>query len=240
MKQGNAIQASAKGKNIGPFAASIIEGDYYQVYGFYTFENRYTNSVVSHEAIIDLKGEELRITLWGDVAKRFNDSDLANQSSPLIIVFAGFRITEFKGWWYHSCPLCTKSVSDKGASFKCIKHNDVTPVPWFRVDCIVTDGTDVTTFLMVGKTAENFFGSSAHSYVYDKGFIDSIPTPMINKLQKPKIFQLRFGTFRSMMNRCDIIVANVFDDITEVKSPQQHIAPELDDSNVPFIEQASA
>uniref|UniRef100_A0A6N2L994 Uncharacterized protein n=1 Tax=Salix viminalis TaxID=40686 RepID=A0A6N2L994_SALVM len=51
---GNAIQASAKGKNIGPFAASIIEGDYYQVYGFYTFENRYTNSVVSHEAIIDL------------------------------------------------------------------------------------------------------------------------------------------------------------------------------------------
>jgi replication factor A1 len=57
MKQGNAIQASAKGKNIGPFAASIIEGDYYQVYGFYTFENRYTNSVVSHEAIIDLKSD---------------------------------------------------------------------------------------------------------------------------------------------------------------------------------------
>uniref|UniRef100_A0A6N2MDD8 ATP-dependent DNA helicase n=1 Tax=Salix viminalis TaxID=40686 RepID=A0A6N2MDD8_SALVM len=320
---GNAIQASAKGKNIGPFAASIIEGDYYQVNGFYTFENR---SVVSHEAIIDLKGEELRITLWGDVAKRFNDSDLANQSSPLIM--AGFRITEFKGkpnlastvaslwyfnpeikeilpykhyykdipvevhqlpstttpqtidqqlkenrrtikeilcidpyeyksqrftckasiadydlhrgWWYHSCPLCTKSVSDKGAGFKCIEHNDVTPVPWFRVDCIVTDGTDVTTFLMVGKTAENFFGSSAHSYVYDKGFIDSIPTPMIDKLQKPKIFQLRFGTFRSMMNRCDIIVANVFDDITEVESPQQHITPELHDSNVPFMEQASA
>ena len=56
-KQGNAIQASAKGKNIGPFAASIIEGDYYQVNGFYTFENRYTNSVVSHEAIIDLKSD---------------------------------------------------------------------------------------------------------------------------------------------------------------------------------------
>uniref|UniRef100_A0A6N2LLH4 Uncharacterized protein n=1 Tax=Salix viminalis TaxID=40686 RepID=A0A6N2LLH4_SALVM len=35
-----------------------------------------------------------------------------------------------RGWWYHSCPLCTKSVSDKGAGFKCIEHNDVTPVPW--------------------------------------------------------------------------------------------------------------
>jgi replication factor A1 len=37
------------------FATSIIEGDYYQISGFYTFENRYTNSVVAHEAVIDLK-----------------------------------------------------------------------------------------------------------------------------------------------------------------------------------------
>uniref|UniRef100_A0A6N2NKL1 ATP-dependent DNA helicase n=1 Tax=Salix viminalis TaxID=40686 RepID=A0A6N2NKL1_SALVM len=361
---GNAIQASAKGRNIQPFAASIIEGDYYQVCGFYTFENKYTNSVVAHEAVIDLKsdnkvtrinpmtppiphhyftfidfahlltmgkrsglkilcrGEELRVTLWGDVAKSFDDSDLGNQSSPIITVFAAFRITEFKGkpnlastvaslwyfnpeiqeilpykhfykdipvevhqlpstmntqtidqqlkenrktikeilcmdpyqyksqrftdydlhrgWWYHSCPICTKSISDKGTGFKCIEHNEVTPIPWFRVDCIVTDGTDVTTFLMVGKTAENFFGSSAHSYVYDKGFIDSIPTPMIDKLQKPKKFQLRFRTFRSIMNRCNIIVANVFDDIIEVESPQQHVEPEFHDINVLLMEQSSA
>ena len=92
---------------------------------------------------------------------------------------------------------------------------------------------------MVGKTAEKFFGSSAHSYVYDKGFIDSIPTPMIDKLQKPKIFQLRFGTFRSVINRCDIIVSNVFDDIIEV-DPPQHVQPELHDINVPFMKQASA
>uniref|UniRef100_A0A6N2K7H5 DUF223 domain-containing protein n=1 Tax=Salix viminalis TaxID=40686 RepID=A0A6N2K7H5_SALVM len=51
----NAIQASAKGKNVQSFAASIIKGDYYQISGFYTFENRYTNSVVAHEVIIDLK-----------------------------------------------------------------------------------------------------------------------------------------------------------------------------------------
>uniref|UniRef100_A0A6N2LTF1 ATP-dependent DNA helicase n=1 Tax=Salix viminalis TaxID=40686 RepID=A0A6N2LTF1_SALVM len=50
-------QASAKGRNIQPFAASIIEGDYYEVCGFYTFENRYTNSVVAHEAVIDLKSD---------------------------------------------------------------------------------------------------------------------------------------------------------------------------------------
>ena len=57
IQQGNAIQASAKGRNIQPFAASIIEGDYYQICGFYTFENKYTNSVVAHEAVIDLKSD---------------------------------------------------------------------------------------------------------------------------------------------------------------------------------------
>uniref|UniRef100_A0A6N2NIF6 Rubredoxin-like domain-containing protein n=1 Tax=Salix viminalis TaxID=40686 RepID=A0A6N2NIF6_SALVM len=55
--KGNAIQASAKGKNIQAFAASIVEGHYYQVCGFYTFENRYTNSIVAHEAVIDLKSD---------------------------------------------------------------------------------------------------------------------------------------------------------------------------------------
>ena len=42
----------------------------------------------------------------------------------------------------------------------------------FRLDCVVTDKIDVTNFLMVGKVAENFFGSSAHHYVYDRGFND--------------------------------------------------------------------
>jgi replication factor A1 len=32
----------------------------------------------------------------------------------------------------------------------------------------VTDGNDVATFLIMGKAAENFFGSSAHCYLHDK------------------------------------------------------------------------
>jgi replication factor A1 len=41
----------------------------------------------------------------------------------------------------------------------------------FKVDCIVTDGNDVATFLMVGKTAENFFGSSAIAISMTKGLL---------------------------------------------------------------------
>uniref|UniRef100_A0A6N2KQP1 Uncharacterized protein n=1 Tax=Salix viminalis TaxID=40686 RepID=A0A6N2KQP1_SALVM len=103
----------------------------------------------------------------------------------------------------------------------------------------MTDDTDVTTFLMVGKIVKNLFGSSAHSYVYDKGFIDFIPPPMIEKLHKPKTFQLRFRTFCSIMNRCDIIAANVYHDIINVEPPQQHVEPEIHDINVLFMEQAA-
>jgi len=38
----------------------------------------------------------------------------------------------------------------------------------FCLECIVTDGEDVANFLIFGKTTENFFGLSAHHYVYDK------------------------------------------------------------------------
>jgi hypothetical protein len=44
----------------------------------------------------------------------------------------------------------------------------------FRVSCAVTDEEDVVDFMLVGKTAVNFFGSSTHSYVYDKKFNDPI------------------------------------------------------------------
>jgi replication factor A1 len=110
----------------------------------------------------------------------------------------------------------------------------------FKVDCIVTDGNDVATFLMVGKTVENFFGSSAHCYLYDKGFIDCIPPPMIEKLNKDKIFQLRFRAFRSVVNRCDIIVTNVFDDIVTAEAPPLPDEPELHIVDVPLNNQAAS
>jgi len=87
----------------------------------------------------------------------------------------------------------------------------------FRLECIVTDGEDVTNFLLFGKTAENFFGSSAYHYVYDKKFIDPsvIPPAMAAKLNKSMIFQLRFGAFGfTTNNRCEIIITNIFDDTT--------------------------
>jgi len=55
--KGNAIQGSAKSRDTAHFASIITEGDYYEVKNFYTFENRYMNTVVSYEAVINLKSD---------------------------------------------------------------------------------------------------------------------------------------------------------------------------------------
>ncbi|KAJ6945951.1 hypothetical protein NC651_000888 [Populus alba x Populus x berolinensis] len=359
--QGGAIQAVAKTRDLPTFAATVIEGNHYEIKGFYTYENRAVNTVAAHDAVIDLKsntkitgieaitpsvpryyfnfidythimtkskssriltdvlgrlkalqpleqvmvrgqtlenkrefmlenicGEELRITLWGDSARDFDGLALHNLPSPVIIAFAGFRVTEFKGkpnlnstaaslWyfnpdipeclaykhfftqvtveiqqlpsssnvvlsieeqikenrrtiheilcmnpyehkWYPSCPKCNKKLSGGENNYTCMDHDAITSllVPWFRLECIVTDGEDVTNFLLFGKTAENFFGSSAHHYVYDRKFIDPsvLPPTMAAKLNKSMIFQLRFGAFRSITNRCEVIITNIFDDNT--------------------------
>ena len=39
----------------------------------------------------------MRITLWGDRARDFDDSTVKTLKSPIMIAFAGFRVTEYRG-----------------------------------------------------------------------------------------------------------------------------------------------
>jgi replication factor A1 len=57
INKGGAIQGSAKSRDAAHFSSIITEGEYYEVKNFYTFENRYMNAVVGHEAVIDLKSD---------------------------------------------------------------------------------------------------------------------------------------------------------------------------------------
>jgi len=85
----------------------------------------------------------------------------------------------------------------------------------FRINCIVSDGQDVTNFLLFSKTTEYFFNASAHHWVFNKKFSDPfiVPPQMIEKLNKTKIFQLRFGVYKSVLNKCEIYVYKIFHDI---------------------------
>jgi replication factor A1 len=92
----------------------------------------------------------------------------------------------------------------------------------------MTDGEEVINFLMVCRSAEDFFRATSHHYVYDRKFNNpSVIAPlMLSKLNKTKIFQLRFRSFISSSNRCDNFIVNVFDNDSEQEldiQPQQPI-----------------
>ena len=40
----------------------------------------------------------MRITLWSDHARDFDDSVLETLKSPIMMAFAGFRVTEYRGF----------------------------------------------------------------------------------------------------------------------------------------------
>jgi hypothetical protein len=71
-------------------------------------------------------GEELHITLWGDSARDFDELALHNLPSPVIIAFAGFRVTEFKGNFNFHLIFFLKIIFLK--DFYC--HSDPTNSPF--------------------------------------------------------------------------------------------------------------
>jgi replication factor A1 len=79
----------------------------------------------------------------------------------------------------------------------------------------MADREDATSFFLVVKATKNFFGSSAHHYMYEKKFSNPfiIMPLMIVKLNKSFIFQLRFGAFKPSSNRCDMVIYKIFDDV---------------------------
>ncbi|KAJ6677619.1 hypothetical protein OIU85_008217 [Salix viminalis] len=54
---GGAIQGSSKSRDAEFFNLNIVEGCYIEIKDFYTYENRASNIVVDHEAVIDLKSD---------------------------------------------------------------------------------------------------------------------------------------------------------------------------------------
>ena len=82
LSKGGAIQGSTKTIDAAHFASIITEGDYYEVKNFYTFENRYMNTVISHEAVIDLKSDT-KVTRLDSLPLLFHDITLISLISHM-------------------------------------------------------------------------------------------------------------------------------------------------------------
>jgi replication factor A1 len=90
----------------------------------------------------------------------------------------------------------------------------------FRVNYIVNDGQDITNFFIFSKPVEYFFNVSAHHLVYDKNFTNPfvVQPQMLEKLNKTRIFQLQFRAYKSALNKYEIYICNIFNDISSKPS----------------------
>jgi hypothetical protein len=78
--------------------------------------------------------------------------------------------------------------------------------------------------------------------VFDKKSTDPfvVPPQMIEKLNKTKIFQLRFGVYKSTLNRCEIYVCNIFDDIPAETFIDSSSPIEVTDTTAPITTDAGS
>jgi replication factor A1 len=88
-------------------------------------------------------------------------------------------------------------------------------------------------FFYLGKLRRTVLDHQPTIMSMIKKFIDPsvLPPAMAAKLNKSMIFQLRFGAFRSITNRCEVIITNIFDDSTNKSiHPLETATPEAKSS----------
>ncbi|KAL6289288.1 hypothetical protein ACE6H2_006798 [Prunus campanulata] len=72
--------------------------------------------------------------------------------------------------------------------------------------------------MIIGKAAEQLFGISCYQLVVEKGFTnqEEFPEAILQVRGQYRLFQLRFGAIKNDLNRSDLLIQAVFDDIEEL------------------------
>ncbi|TXG72523.1 hypothetical protein EZV62_001102 [Acer yangbiense] len=135
------------------------------------------------------RNEEIRITLWADVAMNFDEQILATLYPPVFIAITGLKVKEYQG----------KLVLSSSYSTMCFFNPDVPQLSEYKkrykINCIIENNTDQTSFLIMGRAAEKLLGISCQTLVMEQGYDDPYRLPLhLEKLiGTAKKFLIRFG-----------------------------------------------
>ncbi|KAM5578733.1 hypothetical protein ABKV19_008843 [Rosa sericea] len=82
------------------------------------------------------------------------------------------RFATHNGWWYRACPSCYKQLKEKENSneFVCVQHGIQTALPCYRVYMTIDDADNQATVMLMGRQAEQFFGSSCQDLVNKRSY----------------------------------------------------------------------
>ncbi|XP_038688696.1 replication protein A 70 kDa DNA-binding subunit-like [Tripterygium wilfordii] len=88
------------------------------------------------------------------------------------------------GWWYNACPKCKAGVTTTEGTLSCRKcgpiHN--IPIPWYKLNMTVADGTAEAKFLVFGKHIERLLKISADQLCDLPGSTRTVLPPIIEQL----------------------------------------------------------
>ncbi|XP_038711976.1 replication factor A 51 kDa subunit-like isoform X2 [Tripterygium wilfordii] len=137
------------------------------------------------------------------------------------------------GWWYASCPICnraTKPWKDLNECSQCGVINQE-PIPCYKLNATVEDGTGHALFTIFGRQAEQMVGISTTTIISMK---DSnryvLPQMIIDVFPVYHIFQVSINLNNKKMKSICFKVLKIFDDVkhAEVKSEGQLETPQME------------
>ncbi|CAN6540155.1 unnamed protein product [Malus baccata var. baccata] len=134
-------------------------------------------------------------------------------------------------WWYAACPTCAKQMykDPTTGQLMCQKHTNQMPTPWYKVFLILEDETNEINALIIGKSGEKVFGMPCKDLVYNQRSTDhrQLPSEFLRLIGQRKIFHLRFGSRRNLLNSNDLLIYNVSEDTMIQPTTPQSIMKEI-------------
>ncbi|KAL6295095.1 hypothetical protein ACE6H2_003237 [Prunus campanulata] len=93
--------------------------------------------------------------------------------------------------------------------------------------------------MIIGKAAEQLFRISCYQLVVEKGFTnqEEFPDAILQVRGQYRLFQLRFGAIKNDLNRSDLLIQAVFDDIEQLlessSSPSNQVLVQYEKKDTP-------
>ncbi|XP_062009616.1 uncharacterized protein LOC133726153 [Rosa rugosa] len=105
------------------------------------------------------------------------------------------RFATHDGWWYKGCPHFYRELKEQehDNQLGCSLHGKQEILPCFRIYMTITDGQNEATVIIMGKPAEQLFGSSCKDLVSKRSYPTESTLPEeIEKTRGQKfLFQLK-------------------------------------------------
>nr|CAD1832249.1 unnamed protein product [Ananas comosus var. bracteatus] len=173
-EEGYAMQATIRKHDADTFRALLAEGSAYIIENFNVLPSRNSYKVVDRKYTV-------QISKWTRINTKYTCK------AQLLTINTDF------GWWYKACYDCKGAVKDYDDNFWCGQcgKNDQPPVPWYKLNAVVDDGTGSTNFTIFGKAAQDLIRLPAHQLATASNSSKFVlPSAIKNILGRTYIFQI--------------------------------------------------